>query len=422
MMAGEERIIYVYDDFSYDKPVLLGRLYVGVIKQGETYSFEYDKEWLTNNEMSISLDPEIQPFVGRQFPNRKSIFGLFADASPDRWGRILMNKRERLLAEKEERKPKKLHDSDYLLGVYDETRMGGLRFKLDVDGEFLSTDKDTATPPWTALRTLEEASRNFEKDENSLTDKWLKQLIRPGSSLGGARPKATVVDTKGQLWIAKFPSKNDESDAEAWEKVINDLAGMCGLNVPESKLEKFSELGSTFLVKRFDRDGERRIHFASAMTLLGKTDGASAEDGSSYLDIADFIKAFGANPKSDLVELWKRIVFNMAVTNTDDHLRNHAFILQKNGWILSPLYDVNPVPYGDELSLLVDSEDNSISIDLAIKTASRFGITEKEAVKQSKEILDIVGNNWEKTAKKYGLSRGQIENMRPAFNACYIKN
>lgn len=417
-MASEERIIYVYDDFSYNEPVLLGRLYVGVIKQGEKYSFEYDKEWLTNNEMSISLDSEIQPFVGRQFPNGKSIFGLFADAAPDRWGRVLMNKRERLLAEKEGRKPRKLHDSDYLLGVYDETRMGGIRFKLDMEGEFLSDDKYTATPPWTALRTLEEASRNFEKDENSFTDKWLKQLIKPGSSLGGARPKATVVDKSGQLWIAKFPSKNDESDSGAWEKVVHDLAGMCGLNVPESKLEKFSELGSTFLVKRFDRDGKRRIHFASAMTLLGKTDGASAEDGTGYLDIAAFIKAYGANPKSDLMELWKRVVFSMAVTNTDDHLRNHAFILTNNGWILSPLFDVNPVPYGDELSLLVDSEDNSISIDLAIRTASRFGITEKEAIEQSKEILSIVGSNWERLAKDYGLSRGQIENMRPAFNAC----
>lgn len=418
-MAREERVIYVYDDFSCDEPVLLGRLCVGVIKQGETYSFEFDEEWLTTNKMSISLDPEIQPFAGRQFPDGKNIFGIFADASPDRWGRVLMNKRERLLAEKEGRKPQKLYDSDYLLGVYDETRMGGIRFKLDYEGDFLSNDKDTAVPPWTALRTLEEASRNFEKDEKGITDKWLKQLIKPGSSLGGARPKATVVDTSGQLWIAKFPSKNDENDTGAWEKVVHDLARMCGLNVPESKLEKFSKLGSTFLVKRFDREGERRIHFASAMTLLGKTDGASAEDGNSYLDIAGFIKAYGANPKSDLKELWKRIVFNMSVTNTDDHLRNHAFILAKSGWILSPLYDVNPVPYGDELSLLIDSEDNSIDIELAIRTAPRFGITEKEANALSEEIISVVRDNWEKLAKEYGLSRTQIENMRPAFDLCY---
>ena len=418
-MAGDEKIIYVYDNFSDDVPVLLGRLYVGVIKGGETYSFEYDANWLKNKGMSFDLDPELRSFIGRQFPVGKGIFGMFADASPERWGRILMNKRERIHAEKEGRKPRKLHDSDYLLGVYDETRMGGIRFKLEPDGVFLSDDKETATPPWTSLRTLEEASRRFENDEVGLSEKWLNQLIKPGSSLGGARPKATVVDTKGQLWIAKFPSKNDEGDTGAWEKVVHDLAKMSGLNVPESKLEKFSKIGSTFLVRRFDREGKNRVHFASAMTLLKKKDGASAADGISYLDIAGFIKAYGANPKSDLLELWKRIVFNMAVTNTDDHLRNHAFILSKQGWVLSPLFDVNPVPYGDELSLLVDDEDNSISIDLAIRTAPRFGISEVKADEIAREMLSIVRGNWERLAKEYGLSRGQIEYMRPAFSECY---
>lgn len=417
-MAREERIIYVYDDFSGDTPVLLGKLNVDVIRGGEAYSFEYDKSWLATNRLQINLDPELLPFVGRQFPADKNIFGIFADSSPDRWGRVLMNKRERILAEKENRKPAKLLDSDYLLGVYDETRMGGIRLKLDVNGPFLSDDKEAAVPPWTSLRTLEEASRNFENDENAVTDKWLNQLIKPGSSLGGARPKATVVDTKGQLWIAKFPSKNDENDTGAWEKIVHDLAGLCGLNVPESKVEKFSKLGSTFLVKRFDRNGSKRIHFASAMTLLGKKDGASAEDGTSYLDIAGFIKAYGASPKKDLEELWKRIVFNMAVSNTDDHLRNHAFILTSKGWVLSPLYDVNPVPYGDELSLLVDDQDNSISIKLAVQTAPRFGISNQKASVNAKEILAVVKENWEKLAKKHGLSRNQIENMRPAFAAC----
>lgn len=201
--------------------------------------------------------------------------------------------------------------------------------------------------------------------------------------------------------------------------MVHDLARICGLDVPESKLEKFSKLGSTFLVKRFDRNGEQRIHFASAMTLLGKTDGASAADGTSYLDIAGFIKAYGANPKSDLLELWKRIVFNMAVSNTDDHLRNHAFILSQNGWILSPLYDVNPVPYGDELSLLVDDEDNRISIELAIRTAPRFGILEVEAKKIAERVISNITDNWERLAKEHGLSRGQIEYMRPAFSECY---
>ena len=418
-MATEKKVIHVYDDFSFQGPMLMGTLYVSAIKGGESYSFEYTDQWLKKTNLMLTLDPELMPYSGRQYPTGKNIFGLFADASPDRWGRVLMNKRERILAEKEGRKPSKLYDSDYLLGVYDETRMGGIRFKKEQDGPFLSDDKETAAPPWATLRTLEEASRNFENDETGLSEKWLNQLIRPGSSLGGARPKVTVVDTNGQLWIAKFPSKNDENDTGAWEIVAHDLAKLCGLNVPEAKMEKFSSLGSTFLVKRFDRIGEKRIHFASAMTLLGKADGASAADGTSYLEMVAFIKAYGAAPKRDLLELWKRIVFNMAITNTDDHLRNHAFILTKEGWGLSPLYDVNPVPYGDELSLNVDEEDNRISIELAIQTAVRFGIERSDAEAYAKEILKIVRENWSQLASKYGLTCRQIEEMRPAFSACF---
>ena len=418
-MLTNQKNIFVYDDFSDERPLLMGTLFVNVIKGYESYSFEYDKEWLKKTELALILDPELRPYSGRQYPIGKNIFGLFADASPDRWGRVLMNKRERILAEKEGRKPSKLHDSDYLMGVYDETRMGGIRFKLDTAGSFLSDDKDAAAPPWTTLRTLEEASRNYENDETGLSEKWLNQLIKPGSSLGGARPKATVLDTQKELWIAKFPSKNDENDTGAWEMVAHDLALQCGLNVPNAKLEKFSSLGSTFLIKRFDRQGDKRIHFASAMTLLGKTDGASATDGSSYLDIASFIKSCGAQPKKDLVELWKRIVFNMAISNTDDHLRNHAFIFTKKGWILSPLYDVNPVPYGDELSLNINEYDNRINIDLAIQSAIKFGISESDAKVYADDILKIVRENWEKKAIEYMLTRGQIEKMRPAFTVCY---
>ena len=418
-MVSKEKTIFVYDDFSMQNPTLMGILYVNSLKGGESYSFEYDREWLKKTSLKITLDPELMPYSGRQYPFGKTIFGLFSDSSPDRWGRVLMNKRERILAGKEGRKPAKLYDSDYLLGVYDETRLGGIRFKTEPNGAFLSDDKETAAPPWASLRTLEEASRNFENEDTALSEKWLNQLIRPGSSLGGARPKATVIDPNEQLWIAKFPSKNDENDTGAWEMVTHDLAKLCGLHVPEAKLEKFSNLGSTYLVKRFDRILSKRIHFASAMTLLGKTDGASAADGTSYLDIAAFIKSYGAQPKQDLIELWKRIVFNMAVSNTDDHLRNHAFIFTKNGWRLSPLYDVNPVPYGDELSLNVDEEDNSINIDLAIEASVRFGISETDATTYAKDILTIVKENWEKRATALGLSRRLIEEMRPAFSACY---
>ena len=418
-MVSKEKTIFVYDDFSMQNPTLMGILYINSLKGGESYSFEYDREWLKKTSLKITLDPELMPYSGRQYPFGKAIFGLFSDSSPDRWGRVLMNKRERILAEKEGRKPAKLYDSDYLLGVYDEMRLGGIRFKTEPKGVFLSDDKETAAPPWTSLRTLEEASRNFENDDTAVSEKWLNQLIRPGSSLGGARPKATVIDPKEQLWIAKFPSKNDENDTGAWEMVTHDLAELCGLHVPEAKLEKFSNLGSTYLVKRFDRLLNKRVHFASAMTLLGKTDGASAADGTSYLDIAAFIKSYGAQPKQDLIELWKRIVFNMAVSNTDDHLRNHAFIFTENGWELSPLYDVNPIPYGDELSLNVDEEDNSINIDLAIEASVRFGISETDATTYAKDILTIVKENWEKRATALGLSRRLIEEMRPAFSACY---
>ena len=413
-MAGDKNIL-VYDDFSFEKPCFMGNLYVQVIRGSETYSFEFSEEWLKKTDYSIILDPELFSIRGRQYTNGKSIFGVFADASPDRWGRNLMNRRERILADKENRKPSKLYDSDYLLGVYDETRMGGLRFKLEPEGSFLSEDNDIPVPPWTSLRTLEEASRKFEKDENGLNDKWINQLIKPGSSLGGARPKATVIDENGNLWIAKFPSKHDENDSGAWEKVVYDLAKLCGLDVSEAKLEKFSKDGSTFLVKRFDRNGRRRIHYASAMTLLGKKDGMSAVDGISYLDIAAFIKSNGAKPKSDLIELWKRIVFNMMVSNTDDHLRNHGFILKEKGWALSPLFDVNPVPYGNELSLNINEFDNRIDIELAIEISNLFGISNKEAKSISEEMQETINKNWMVLAEKYCLSRGQIQNMSPAF-------
>lgn len=413
-----ERKIFVYENFSSIEPKKIGILYVDTIRGIEHYSFEYDQDWLKESKFSFCLDPDISMFSGRQY-TEKNIFGMFADASPDRWGRILMKRREAIKARRERRKPNKMYDSDFLLGVYDQTRVGALRFKVDVNGPFLSDDTETAAPPWATLRSLEEASRQFEKDDNYLNDKWLKQLLKPGSSLGGARPKATVEDEQGNLWIAKFPSKNDEYDVGAWEKVVHDLAKLCGLNVPESKVEKFSKDGSTFLVKRFYRDGEKRIHFASAMTTLGKNDGASSDDGSSYIDIVDFIKAYGSSPKDDLIELFKRIIFSMSVSNTDDHLRNHGFILNDKGWKLSPLYDVNPVPYGDVLSLNVDSYDNSISIDLAISSACFYDITKYDAEVYADEILTIVKNNWEQLAKKYGINRDQIEEMRPAFSVCY---
>lgn len=411
-----EKTIYVYENWSGDTPILLGKLYVDASKRSESYSFEYDAAWLKSGK-SIVLDPDLFLYRGRQYtPLDKNLFGIFADSCPDRWGRLLMQRREAIAARKENRKPNKLNESDYLLGVYDAARMGALRFSLTEGGAFESSDEALATPPWVSLRKLESASIAFENDESGLEEKWLNQLLAPGSSLGGARPKATVQDVDGSLWIAKFPSRHDVSNSGAWEMTLHDLAQMCGLDVPAAKLETFSPNGATFIIKRFDRDGNKRIHFSSAMTLLGQVDG---QHDASYLDMVSFIKANGSRPKADLVELWKRMVFNMAVTNSDDHLRNHGFLLEESGWHLSPLYDVNPVPYGDTLSLNVSEDDNSIDLDLAIETAMFYDISEEQAEETAKFILQTIRDNWERIAQKYGLSREAQQRMKPAFGLCY---
>lgn len=410
-----EKVIYVYAGWHPYNDVLMGRLYVSQLRGKELFSFEYDDEWL--GQASTVFDPDLSLYKGRQYlPEGKNLFGVFTDSCPDRWGRLLMKRREEIRARNASEKPKRLQESDFLLGVYDEARMGGLRFKIDPDGEFISSDKEIATPPWATLRQLENASISFENDESGLGEKWLNQLLAPGSSLGGARPKATVVAPDETLWIAKFPSKHDEWNIGAWEIVVHDLAALCGLDVPKAKTEIFSKTGNTFLVERFDRDKKNRKHFSSAMTLLGKTDGASGQDGSSYLELAAFIKANGATPKKDLEELWKRIVFSMAVSNTDDHMRNHGFILEDKGWVLSPMYDVNPDIYGDMLSLNVDDNYADLDYGLAIETAKYYGLSQKEAIETVHFISSTVKDNWKRIASNYGISRGAIERMAPAFS------
>jgi len=411
----KEKNIYVFADFLSFHNEFLGTVHVSQTKGREFYSFEYDEQWLAKDAML--LDPDLQWYRGRQYiSDNKQVFGFLSDSAPDRWGRRLMNRREELRAKKGGEKPVKLMESDYLLGVFDESRMGGLRFKTDPDGEYVSNDTDFATPPWTSLRELEQAATEFEKNETSDNDFWLKQLLAPGSSLGGARPKASVLAPDGSMWIAKFPSKHDEFDSGAWEMVVHELALLCGINVPEARAEVFSSLGTTFLVKRFDRAGKERIHFSSAMTMLGKSDGADATDGSSYLEIVSFLKANGANPKQDLIQLWKRIVFGMAVSNTDDHFRNHGILLTNNGWILSPMYDVNPDVFGEFLSLNVDSDNSAIDLNLAIEASKYYGITKADAASLADEIVRKVDNNWRALAGKYGISHSEAERMSPAFS------
>ena len=322
--------------------IYLGEIFIGTatadsVRGHESWAFQYDADYLTASVPLI--DPAIANVKGPQFPQGRSGFGFLADSAPDRWGRKLIRRREK----------RDLRESEYLLGVCDWTRQGAIRIKLEKDGAFVSEGRKDAAPPWTTLRKLEDSARHLDADERGEgEERWLRDLFRPGTSLGGARPKANVTAPDGTLWIAKFPSVRDEHDVGALEYETSVLARKVGLNVPETKAQKFSRAGTTFFSKRFDRDGERRIHYASAMTMLGATDG---EDGHSYLEIAEFIARSSADPEADLHELWNRMAFCQLVRNTDDHLRNHGFLLTPKGWRLSPMFDVNPDPNGGESAL-----------------------------------------------------------------------
>ncbi len=406
--------IHVYASWKgLKEPTLLGVLYSDIVRGSEIFSFEYSKKWLESKFAQV-IDPDLQLYSGPQYLNSsKNNFGIFLDSSPDRWGRVIMQRREAIIARKENRQVNTLMESDYLLGVYDKNRVGGLRFKAEVDGPFLNQDEKLAAPPWTSISELQAASLKFENDEGTDSEhlKWLNMLIAPGSSLGGARPKASVIDSTGNLWIAKFPSVNDTKDIGGWEMVTYNLAKECGINVAEAKVEKFSNQFHTFLIKRFDRVNKERIHFASAMTMLGYRDGA---EGVSYLELAEFLINHGANVKEDLKELWRRIVFSICVSNTDDHLRNHGFILTEKGWLLSPAYDINPNETGTGLNLNISENDNSLNIDLAIEVAEEFRLTKDEAEKIINEIKDKV-SDWKNKADQYEISKREQSLMEKAF-------
>ncbi|MGI6573197.1 MAG: type II toxin-antitoxin system HipA family toxin [Fermentimonas sp.] len=411
--------IFVYADWvGLGGPTLMGVLAVDVLKGKEIFSFEYSDEWLKSNHVYM-LDPDLGFYPGPQyFRDEKSNFGLFLDSSPDRWGRVLMERREAILAKTENRQARKLRESDFLLGVYDLHRMGALRFKLEPEGDFLDNDKDYSAPPWTSIRELEHASLELEKnieEDNPDMLKWIKLLMAPGASLGGARPKASVQDTTGALWIAKFPSKNDIIDIGAWEMLANDLARKSGIETAHAMIQKYNNRHHTYLTKRFDRTptGER-LHFSSAMTLLGYSDGMGAEEGVSYLELVEFIIQNGADVSADLKELFRRIVFSIAISNTDDHLRNHGFLLTENGWILSPAYDMNPDRHGMGLKLNISENDNSLDFNLALSMASYFRLTESDATNLINNIRTVV-SDWERTANKYSIPKNEQALMKSAF-------
>lgn len=324
-----------------------------------------------------------------------------------------MQRREVFVSHREKRPVKHLTESDFLLGVHDIARMGALRFKLEGSDTFLSQDTHLASPPWARLRELEQGCSKLEDSKTPSEDAyWLSLLVEPGSSLGGARPKATVQDQNNHLWIAKFPSNHDFLDTGAWEMVIHDLAVNAGIVVPSASLEKFSERGSTYLSKRFDRtETNERVHFASAMALLGKHDG---ENLSSYLELAEFLMQYGSKPEEDLRQLWRRIVFNIAVSNTDDHLRNHGFLLDEKGWRISPAYDLNASTDKTGLHLAIDEYDHSLDFQVALKVAPHFRLSRPEALQVLKEVVKATGE-WKVLAKRYQIPEGQYDYMQSAF-------
>lgn len=400
------------------EPHVMGTLFAAPVRGKEIFSFEYDPHWLKSPHAQV-LDPNLGLFSGPQYArDGLENFGLFLDSSPDRWGRVLMQRREAQLAKEERRDVRPLMESDYLLGVYDGHRMGALRFRLGDEGPFLDDMTDMAAPPWTKLRDLEYASLQLERLDSE-SDKsystWLKMLIAPGGSLGGARPKASVLDENGHPWIAKFPSRNDDINIGKWEYLVYQLADVAGIETTQSDVRNFSGEHDTFLSKRFDRtENGERIHFASAMTLLGKRDGDGGDTGVSYLDMAEFLMKSGAQVNKDLEQLWRRIVFNVCVSNTDDHLRNHGFLLQERGWILSPAYDINPVATGGGLSLNISKVDNSQSLDLVRIVAPLFRVKEELAVEIIGEVVKAV-RKWGDVAKKLKLPARETALMKNAF-------
>ncbi|MBR5387547.1 MAG: type II toxin-antitoxin system HipA family toxin [Clostridiales bacterium] len=395
---------------------VIGECFIERVREDEIISFQYDRDWLISNP--VILDPAITLRPGRQYPPKNKVFGFLEDISPDRWGRKLLDRQEMRDAALTGRKSRSLMASDYFLGVSDYGRTGGIRL-MTSDGVFMNSYADVNIPPITELRKLEHAVHSVENNDKD-SDKFLKDLIDPGSSLGGARPKANIIDTDGSLWIAKFPSKYDDYDVGAWEMTVHDLAFMCGIDVPPAKLIPLSNRGSTFLIRRFDRrDDGKRIHYASAMTMLGEYD--DSENRSGYLDIVSVLSRISCHFMEDSRKLYERMVFNICVGNTDDHLRNHGFVLTDKGWRLSEAFDLNPSRYGTDMSLLVNFDDSNKSLTNALDVCGYFNYEEDDARKYIESVQHIIRNNMSSIASTYGLKRADVDYMSDAFSESYIQ-
>lgn len=412
---GRQQIEVVLDaDFVRD-PCTIGTLFHTFAHGRGVLSFAYEKAWVKRPD-AFSIDPDLALHTHESYPSDSSgAFRIFLDSAPDRWGRVLMDRREILQARAEGRPPRVLNEWDYLLGVHDACRMGALRFRSEAPGPFLDDTASLAAPPDRTLRELEAASLSLEQDgadENQAFSQWLTALLAPGSSLGGARPKANFTDTDGTMWIAKFPSRDDRRDIGAWEMVAHELAVAAGVDVAPAKLLPLASRHRTFATQRFDRVAGRRRFFFSAMTLLGKRDG----EGGSYLELAEFLSTRGSpvHRAGDLHQLWTRVVFNILISNTDDHLRNHGFILETDGWRLAPAYDQNPNLEKRTHTLAIDTSDTTPDLELALSTAEFYGLKAAEAQRIKDSVVTVV-RTWSERARRLRLPRAETELMTNAF-------
>ena len=410
--------LYVYADFDWLKDTqLVGELSYESLRGSDSYGFNFSNEWLKQHG-DIFLSDDLNNYPGQQYtqPDR-DIFGCFDDALPDRWGRTLLLRREQIEAEEEHRPARRLSSFDFLTGIDDFSRMGGFRFKVTPDGEFINTRELLRIPPLTSLRTLVAASEEIERSEehNKLPDKrWIAQLVQPGSSLGGARPKASVIDTDGTLYVAKFPSRKDDYDVGLWEHFSHLLASKAGIDAATTKVIPANDKYHALLSRRFDRtDDNRRIHFASAMTLLGLTDGDNATTGHGYLDIVDFIVQSGTQVEANLQELFRRVAFNVCIGNSDDHFRNHGFLLTAKGWTLAPAYDMNPT-LNEYQSLLITSSSSKADLSVLLDACEEYMLPRATAERIVAEVTAAVCD-WRKAAQRIGITKREQDMFAARF-------
>ena len=407
-MSDRELLVYV--DLA-SVAHFVGRLWARRARNRESATFEYDAEWLAS-PARFALEPALMLGGGPQHtPQGRSLFGAFGDSAPDRWGRKLIQREERRRAQVEQRAPHSLGEVDFLLGVGDVARQGALRFKETPDGPFLASGEGANIPPLIRLGELLNAAMRVAANEEDDGD--LRLILAPGSSLGGARAKASVLDLQGQLSIAKFPQTDDAYPVMQWEAVALDLARRAGIEVPTWRLEQVAER-TALLLRRFDRDGDTRIPFLSAMSMLGAAD----NEDHSYLEIVDALRQFGSQPERDCAQLWRRIVFNILISNTDDHLRNHGFLFDgAGGWRLSPAYDMNPTPLDVKariLSLAIDEADDTASLDVALGMARQCGLNLPAANEIIAEV-QLAVSQWRACAASNGLTARAIVRMASAF-------